>query len=89
VFDYIGEKPKAQGDFEMNAGMLLNERQATKVLGVAVQTLRNWRCLRVGPPYVKIGRRVFYLMDDLKHYVNAHRIIPRGTAEPEVRDGCK
>ena len=28
-------------------------------------TLRNWRSMRVGPPYVKIGKAVLYPIDEL------------------------
>jgi hypothetical protein len=28
-------------------------------------TLRNWRAMRVGPPYVKIGKAVLYPIDEL------------------------
>jgi hypothetical protein len=46
----------------------LDERQAAQVLGLAVQSLRNRRCKRQGPPYVKIGGRVVYLLADLQGF---------------------
>ena len=40
--------------------MNLRETEAAKKLGVAVQTLRNWRHVRRGPAYIKFGRNVRY-----------------------------
>ena len=56
----------------------LDEKAAARFLGVAVQNLRNRRCKRVGPPYVKIGSRVTYLLRDLEDFQRAHRIDPEG-----------
>jgi len=60
----------------MEYGSTLDERGAAEVLGLAVQSLRNRRCKRQGPPYVKIGGRVVYLLDDLKDFLKKHRINP-------------
>jgi hypothetical protein len=32
---------------------------------VTVGTLRNWRAMRIGPAYVKIGKAVLYPVDEL------------------------
>lgn len=57
-----------------------NEVQAAEYLGVAVQTLRNWRHLRKGPPYVKLSPgprgRIVYLVEDLQNYLEQCRIDP-------------
>ena len=34
---------------------LLHERDAAQILGVSASTLRRWRSLRRGPPYVRVG----------------------------------
>jgi hypothetical protein len=54
----------------------INEYEAAKYLGRSVVTLRNWRHLRRGPAYVKTGKAVSYLMDDLEAYLIANRIDP-------------
>lgn len=33
--------------------------------GVTVGTLRNWRAMRLGPSFVKIGKAVLYPVDEL------------------------
>jgi hypothetical protein len=54
----------------------VDENQASKILGVAVQTLRNWRHLRRGPAYVKMGRSVRYQVKDLEAYLQRKKIDP-------------
>jgi len=55
----------------------VNEHEAARLLCVAVQTLRNWRCQRRGPAYCKTGTRVSYLIEDLKSYREERRIDPQ------------
>jgi hypothetical protein len=52
----------------------LNEKKASRFLGVAVPTLRNWRHLRRGPSYYRAGRRVLYLKKDLISYREERRV---------------
>ncbi|WP_045761958.1 helix-turn-helix transcriptional regulator [Xanthomonas albilineans] len=53
-------------------GDLLNEKSAAAVLAVAVTTMRNWRALRTGPRYVKVGKRsVRYRRADLEAFIMA------------------
>ena len=55
---------------------VVNENTAAKIMNVAVQTLRNWRLLRKGPPYMKFGRSVRYSQRDIKRYMSRHQIDP-------------
>lgn len=51
-------------------GDLLAEREAAAILGVSIQTLRNWRWRREGPRFRKIGSRlVRYCRDDLLAFI--------------------
>jgi len=51
-------------------GDLLDETEAAAILNTAVRTLRNWRALRKGPRYRKIGQRmVRYHRADLLAFV--------------------
>jgi predicted DNA-binding transcriptional regulator AlpA len=54
----------------------LTEHDVSKLTGVAVQTLRNWRHKRRGPAYSKIGRLVRYDPDDVEAYIQRRRIDP-------------
>ena len=59
---------------------VFDEKEAASVLGVAVQTLRNWRHKRKGPAYLKIGKAVRYRMADLEAYLQECRIDPVDSA---------
>jgi hypothetical protein len=60
----------------------LNDIEAAQHIGVAAQTMRNYRCLGLGPVYHKVGRRVIYLKRDLDAYLAERRI------DPEARRGA-
>lgn len=54
---------------KLEPGDLIDEREAAVTLGLAVRTLRNWRGLRKGPRYRKIGTRlVRYHRADLAEF---------------------
>lgn len=55
-----------------------NTRGAAKRLGLAPQTLANWRHLRKGPPYVRIGGNIIYRRIDLDAYEEENLIYPEG-----------
>jgi hypothetical protein len=61
--------------------MNICEKETAKILGVAIQTLRNWRHLRKGPPYVKLGRIVRYRDGDLTAFIEKHRVNPGKEAD--------
>uniref|UniRef100_B0SV79 Helix-turn-helix domain-containing protein n=1 Tax=Caulobacter sp. (strain K31) TaxID=366602 RepID=B0SV79_CAUSK len=42
--------------------------------GVSVGTLRNWRAMRVGPSFVKIGKAVLYPVDELDTWDDNNRV---------------
>ncbi|MEO9091120.1 MAG: helix-turn-helix domain-containing protein [Rhodanobacter sp.] len=52
--DLIDEKKAAK----IEPGDLVDENVAAAILDTSPRTLRNWRALGKGPPYVKIGARL-------------------------------
>ena len=44
----------------------LTEKAAAKRLRVKPGTLANWRWRKYGPPYIKVGRKVEYHVDDIE-----------------------
>jgi len=52
-------KPKTE---QLRSGIrgYTSEFETAEQLGVSVRTLRKWRQQRGGPPYIKVGRQVFY-----------------------------
>ena len=53
--------------------MKLNTIGAAERLNLKQKTLENWRCLGVGPPFYKIGERVFYDEADLDAWLQSRR----------------
>ena len=43
--------------------------QASEVMGVPMRTLEAWRWRRIGPPYVKLGKRVGYRPEDIREWL--------------------
>lgn len=49
---------------------LLTPSQAAEILGVTIGTLAVWRCTARYPlPFVKIGRRVKYRLNDINNFI--------------------
>ena len=55
----------------------VREIKAAEFLDSSQQTLANWRCRGVGPPYVKMGRSIRYSKKDLIAFMTARRIKTR------------
>jgi predicted site-specific integrase-resolvase len=62
-------------------GLLLPDTKAARYLPVSVHTLRSWRRHGHGPAFVRIGRKVFYDLNDIEQWISSR---PRGG---EVLDG--
>lgn len=48
--------------------------EAARYIGLAYATLKRWRSTGHGPPYVRLGSRIVYLIEDLDAWLRAHRI---------------
>ena len=49
---------------------LLNEYETAKRLGIAVATIRAWRCNgRVNLPFVKMSKSVRYREEDIENFI--------------------
>jgi predicted DNA-binding transcriptional regulator AlpA len=57
-----------------NKARYINERETSKIMGLSLPTLRNYRHLRKGPPYVKIGRAVRYNQTDIFKFMESKKI---------------
>lgn len=58
-----------------NTPQRLNTAEAADYIGVVPGTLEVWRCSRrYDLPYIKVGRRVFYLRADLDNWLQSRRI---------------
>jgi excisionase family DNA binding protein len=50
---------------------LVQIKEAAKVLGVSLVTVR--RRVRTGLPHIRIGGRLYFKMNELHAYIEAHR----------------
>ena len=48
---------------------LLDRETAAAVLSVEPRTLDDWRQKRIGPPWVKIGGRIFYRRSSILRWI--------------------
>ncbi len=47
--------------------------------GISVGTLRNWRAMRVGPTYIKIGKAVLYPIGELEAWDQKNMVTCRAS----------
>ena len=59
----------------MNA-ILLNTTEAAEVLRVAAITLHRWRNAGKGPPYIEMGRKIYYRRTDLDRWIEEQQRQP-------------
>jgi hypothetical protein len=48
---------------------------------VSVGTLRNWRAMKIGPSFVKIGKAVLYRIDELEAWDQRNSVQCRASRE--------
>jgi hypothetical protein len=51
-------------------GLITEEDTAKVLLLTSVGTLATWRSQKTGPQYVKLGKRVFYTINQLGTWIN-------------------
>jgi hypothetical protein len=62
------------GDDEIS---LVDDDEAARRLRQNTSTLASWRATGRGPPFYKVGRRVFYHPHDLRGWLTEQRQIPQ------------
>ena len=55
--------------------------------GVSVGTLRNWRAMKIGPSFVKIGKAVLYPIVELEAWDETNKIRCRAPRRLTGSDG--
>jgi hypothetical protein len=46
----------------------LNQIELSRRWSISPRTLERWRWLKEGPPYLKVGGRVVYRLEDVENY---------------------
>lgn len=57
----------------MTQRLLFTEKEVEELTGIPQTTLRTRRVRGGGPPFIKIGSRVYYSYDDIVAYINDRR----------------
>jgi predicted DNA-binding transcriptional regulator AlpA len=61
---------------------LLTADEISDVLQVSTKTLTTWRWKRRGPPSIKLGKKVFYLLADFSKWMQDEAARQRSSAAP-------
>lgn len=58
--------------------------------GISIGTLRNWRSMRIGPAFVKIGKAVLYPVDELDAWDQKNIVTCRASKQlsMDTQDGA-
>jgi hypothetical protein len=59
---------------------LQSEEDTARMLCVAKDTLKQWRCKGFGPAFLKLGKSVFYRTADVDEWISQQRRVPHRTA---------
>lgn len=62
----------------MTSKRYLKDTEAAEIMGLAVQTLRNWRVCRRGPGFSKIGRSVRYTQEAIEQFMQENKVETQG-----------
>jgi hypothetical protein len=65
---------------ETNVLTLLTEHDVSKQIRVSLGSLRRWRFIRQGPPFLKVGPLVRYRAEDVEAWPSAQ---PTGGAQAQ------
>lgn len=55
--------------------------------GVSVGTLRNWRAMKIGPSFVKIGKAVLYPLSEPENRGRKNTVSCRASRRSEAMEG--
>lgn len=64
---------------------LLEETEVAALLAMTIPSLRNQRARNQGPPFTRLGRRVFYPIRDLQAFLAKSTVRPKSA--PSLIDG--
>lgn len=65
------DQPITADQVRGSIGLLTEEVAADVLLLRSVDTLATWRSQKKGPAYVKLGKKIFYTINDLKIWIVA------------------
>ena len=79
----IGLKDTDPAAPEVDSGLLtgwLNRTDLARELTLSVDTLQRWETRRMGPPCVRVGRKVLYRMEAFRDWLREQEARKQGTS---------
>lgn len=61
--------PSVEMQVRGRIGIVTEQEMADILLLGSVDTLATWRSQKRGPPYVKLGKRIFYIVNDFGEWI--------------------
>jgi len=76
-----GRRPNGYTESSMDERKYLTAEEVSERYrgSVSVGTLRNWRAMKVGPTFVKIGKAVLYPIDELEAWDRKNMVTCRAS----------
>ena len=60
--------------------ILLNTTETAKELRLGIATLHRWRKAGKGPPFIEMGRKVYYRRIDLENWIQQQQRQPESSS---------
>ena len=79
----IGVSAADDGTPELDTGLLtgwLNRTDLARELTLSVDTLQRWETRRMGPPCVRVGRKVLYRMEAVREWLREQEARKQGNS---------
>ena len=76
-------KAPDEAEPEIDTGLLtgwLNRTDLARELTLSVDTLQRWETRRVGPPCVRVGRKVLYRMEAVRDWLREQEVRKSGAS---------
>jgi predicted DNA-binding transcriptional regulator AlpA len=70
-----GKSGNAEGEIEIGGRRYVSAWRLASMLGVSVRTLSRWDAAGIGPPKIKLGKKVFFDLGKIPEWL-ANREIP-------------
>jgi hypothetical protein len=70
------EDKTANGEVSPLLGGWLTRAQVASDIGISIDTLQRWETRRIGPPCVRIGRKVLYRADAFREWLISRERVP-------------
>jgi hypothetical protein len=61
------------------------EAQVAGELGLKISTMRNWAAKRLGPPRIRVGRKIFYRREALVAWMQSQEKVVAAPAPRRAR----